>query len=1242
MATESTTIGDSIEYESFLSLRIDKTLFDYIEFLMKTISLFRDRNYTIYDLLSKDCLIDDEEKYKLFDKLFDEYDASKVYSRKKKESNSKEFKVEYDNNIAVLKAREMQKKRSIDIVREYFSNDLERILFDDYFLNTISAKKHSKILPAPIKETIVFYYEDGSRLSNHRLEKKSVIHKERVMCYFNNIMYPLTRTQSTEMLTTLPYEKHKIVLETDYEQNVELVSSIPKFKSVDQTLDTVVDNNMLEIFDTHTNIPIQTICQKIIDSKEFKLGIERGLTPQITNNKDNLQKRFINERTKSVILPKLLSKSKHRLIIDQRILLALTNYTMFKKGKSLAGDAYYMDHELVFKDRFFLFEKHELDEIIVKRQAIFRTTFDKCENNKGVSYVFSCEVEYSSNTTYEEKLLLEKELLRRNYIFISRLNTNVQKLDLDNMFSCVSRKVRLYSNFDKNKEYYWAYKWHGRKARFAIIDRVARLWPDAECVRNIDFYWFADLDLSLRESCITPIENDCRRMRDKKKIFLNELIGSIKFKNNDESFNVSATDAGDDTNNGELECYKKKNKNTKSRQKTRCPRLIYSFIPITIDETTLDQGELVKNEYLTSSRKSEKKVKVFDKERNVTFGLRKNRDIYNEYGIKIPVTQPNIEKFLTLNDEYDDYYAQNPEYRKNYNTDSLFFLYYAEINDLELFKKLQKETDKQKRDYILSTFTWVPIRYADFNVLEKTNNQHPHVDLLIAQHKRAFEIAQFLNNKFFQVEMMDDQVILVDIVASVFDGKIFNSEPFLSMQFLRQLSYALHGWVLNLDHQNLIPQRFIESYVNPSEELDPTICDGYIFVNEKYFIKWKIPTFDARYVGGDCFQISVFVDQKNNVHVEKPDNNLPITTKLITFDIRNCWRYDFTFATNFWLKVEFKKAQKKAIAATNSATTSVTETDTFTVKSDDIKFNKSNDINNTAVNNNNNNNNGNINQVVRKKRGRKPKISNTIKPNDQIITNSKLETESIEMKSENLECSVIASCDLLNTSDEENDYFCIAIPQNKVDAKRAKSIINNNCENNANTERDKSKIKHSDNISTSVIQTQIVSNLLGKNDLANSSVASDASGCSEDRLSQIKHFNNYRDDTSTSNDNTISNISRIECINFKERKKFFQFLRSDQGDSTISDGTSSGTSVVRQILGFPEHTIAHAEYSRIRKDLVIDGIYEISAYFKLLRERKDRIAPCTAKEVSAFVTATKALYAERHKKKESIIIEVSL
>ncbi|AYP97913.1 LEF-4 [Mauternbach virus] len=142
--------------------------------------------------------------------------------------------------------------------------------------------------------------------------------------------------------------------------------------------------------------------------------------------------------------------------------------------------------------------------IIVYHQKNLRVSYNMEECANGAKYNMEYEIEYQKDTPYHEILMYERKLI--NVAMSDNFEIKRQILSLVDLFSYVMTKVQMWHCFNPLKDYIWAYKWNGIKAKLLITDKLS------ENGANLTYIWPDANDIAIEEcrgTNISPLINFC-------------------------------------------------------------------------------------------------------------------------------------------------------------------------------------------------------------------------------------------------------------------------------------------------------------------------------------------------------------------------------------------------------------------------------------------------------------------------------------------------------------------------------------------------------------------------------------------------------------------------------------------------------------------------------------------------------------------------------------------------------------
>lgn len=105
----------------------------------------------------------------------------------------------------------------------------------------------------------------------------------------------------------------------------------------------------------------------------------------------------------------------------------------------------------------------------------------------------------------------------------------------------------------------------------------------------------------------------------------------------------------------------------------------------------------------------------------------------------------------------------------------------------------------------------------------------------------------FMKHMCLQVELMEDRIVIVEVVAAAYYEEIYTVEPLTNVAILRHLNTVLSDSAITVGNKRLTVQTFYNTYL--PERFDETKYDGFIIVQQDLTIKWKPPTIDVKCVG---------------------------------------------------------------------------------------------------------------------------------------------------------------------------------------------------------------------------------------------------------------------------------------------------------------------------------------------------------------------------------------------------------
>lgn len=115
------------------------------------------------------------------------------------------------------------------------------------------------------------------------------------------------------------------------------------------------------------------------------------------------------------------------------------------------------------------------------------------------------------------------------------------------------------------------------------------------------------------------------------------------------------------------------------------------------------------------------------------------------------------------------------------------------------------------------------------------------------------EDLSFLERMCFQIEILDDCLVIVELISCMYTNKLFISEPNTNIKYLDHLEQYLLEKKIEIDGKKLLCQKFFLN--NLPSVYDNNIHDGFIIAQNNRLIKIKHCTFDAKYLGNNVFLV---------------------------------------------------------------------------------------------------------------------------------------------------------------------------------------------------------------------------------------------------------------------------------------------------------------------------------------------------------------------------------------------------
>lgn len=107
-----------------------------------------------------------------------------------------------------------------------------------------------------------------------------------------------------------------------------------------------------------------------------------------------------------------------------------------------------------------------------------------------------------------------------------------------------------------------------------------------------------------------------------------------------------------------------------------------------------------------------------------------------------------------------------------------------------------------------------------------------------------------------QVELMEDRIVIVEVIAASYGSKIYSVEPMTNVAILSHLNATLGASSAgDVGEKPLVVQTFYDTRLPKRLPDDREDSDGFIVVQGELTIKWKAPTVDVKCVGPHRFMV---------------------------------------------------------------------------------------------------------------------------------------------------------------------------------------------------------------------------------------------------------------------------------------------------------------------------------------------------------------------------------------------------
>lgn len=111
-----------------------------------------------------------------------------------------------------------------------------------------------------------------------------------------------------------------------------------------------------------------------------------------------------------------------------------------------------------------------------------------------------------------------------------------------------------------------------------------------------------------------------------------------------------------------------------------------------------------------------------------------------------------------------------------------------------------------------------------------------------------------LSNLCIQIEILEEYIVIVEIIAFRYDDNIFYTEPLTNIIILDYLNELLEGKSVFLNQKPVKIQKYFSTQL--PVQYDKKFYDGFVIAQNDMLIKWKIPTIDVQCLGGNDYIVA--------------------------------------------------------------------------------------------------------------------------------------------------------------------------------------------------------------------------------------------------------------------------------------------------------------------------------------------------------------------------------------------------
>ncbi|UDM55405.1 Lef-4 [Phenacoccus solenopsis nudivirus] len=185
------------------------------------------------------------------------------------------------------------------------------------------------------------------------------------------------------------------------------------------------------------------------------------------------------------------------------------------------------------------------------------------------------------------------------------------------------------------------------------------------------------------------------------------------------------------------------------------------------------------------------------------------------------------------------------------------FIKYEELTSTELFESIKPKVHLYSKFDQKQSYMWAPKWNgvsAKFIKIGKLISIWPDLSPLQTLEINDMDPAFDCLDKYsLQVELLDNLIVIVHVISIKVGGKLHYVDLYNNLSFLRHTHSILHN--KRLGNYIVKVQQYTNSRLPYTFDMKNGLFDGLIIYQNNHYIKWKQPTIDAIYLGGNRFYV---------------------------------------------------------------------------------------------------------------------------------------------------------------------------------------------------------------------------------------------------------------------------------------------------------------------------------------------------------------------------------------------------